>query len=139
MPQYSPEFTRMLHFTTTQTLLHKEPTLLEIDPELAAEIEWQPTISREIWGEWGDNKNVRLISGVTDEGGDWFDMELVDGTIIDIHHIAHLNVNRRGQTYLQRHILDASGIVYQNSGEGFAPMTDTAIDELMTELEPITE
>lgn len=138
MTNYSPEFNRILQFTAQQTFTHREPTLAEIDPELAAEIDSSPTYTRSLWGEWGDLRSAKVFSGIVDEGGEPIKLKLHDGNIIEIQHIGHLNVDRAGADTLHRHILDIAGVVYEEKGDSYAAMSGPAIDSLVDELELVS-
>ncbi len=134
MSDWTPSFENMHRLTVLRSLANQEPGLEEIDPDLVDHDEERP-YTREIRGEWGSMRNIRVFSGFVDEGGMPTTIELAAGGTQDICRIGHLNVDRAGDSVLERHLLDLAGVVYESRGMGYIPMTSTAMDVLVSELQ----
>ncbi len=126
-------FANFARFTAEQTFAHREPSIAEIDPDLAQEINASPPNSRFLQGEWriGDTK---IYSGIND-GGDTHLLPLMDGEILEATVMGHFNIERELGSSIIRHFLTTDGEVLAGT-DAYRLMPDDEIEALIDEFTP---
>lgn len=136
----SHSFRSFARLTAEKTLKHREPSLFEIDPVLAAEMgETGPVYHGAPLGQWtvGD---VLYSTGFKGEASHRQAITLQSGGTTDIDVIAHFNEYKGSEGPQVYRLLAASGVVYEGSHQIFRPLADEELDGLVAEhSDPETE